>query len=175
MTDAHLSDERLAELGCGRAGTPRNGEKAHLDACAACSERLGDERHLSALLSRIPLEPPAASFASTAKVRYERATRVVTVRRAIVLLAALGVTVGVWVLVAWAGSDALAIDFAKTVATCAAVFRVLSALVAASPFGFAVCVALVSATLIGACGALAALIGGPVNARASSGARVKEV
>jgi hypothetical protein len=175
MTDAHLTDERLVELGCGRAGTPRNGEKAHLDACASCAGRLDDERHLSALLSRIPIEPTTASFAAAAKERYVRKTRALAVRRAIVVLGGLIVTAGAWALVAWAGFDAIAIDFSKTVTACAAVFRASSALIAASPLGFAVCVALVSAALIAACGALAALIGGPVNVRASSGARVKEV
>ena len=175
MTDAHLSDERLAELGCGRSGTPMNGEKAHLDACPACARRLGDERRLSALLAQIENAPPAASFAARARSRYEREVRAGARRRALVLLACLAAAVAVWALLAWAGSDALAVDLAKTVAACAAVFRALSALIAASPFGFAVCVALVAASLIGACGALAALIGGPVNARASSGARVKEV
>jgi len=175
MTDAHLSDERLAELGGGRSGAPRNGEKAHVESCPACARRLDDERRLSALFEEIAIAPPSASFAARTRARYEREVKAGARRRALILLAGLAVAVAAWGLLVWAGSDALAVDFAKTVASCAAVFRVLSALVATSPFGFAVCVALIAAALIGACGALAALIGGPVNAHASSGARVKEV
>jgi hypothetical protein len=175
MSDAHLTDARLAELGQGRAGTPVNGERAHLGSCAACAGRLADERRLSALLARIPNEPPAASFAAAAKERYERENRATAVRRVVLVLCGLAVSVGAWFLVAWVTSDAIAIDLAGTLASGAAVFRVLGDLVAASPLGFAVCIALVSTALIAACGALAVLIRGSVNARASSEARVKEV
>ena len=175
MTNGHLSDERLSELGQGPAGAPMNGEKAHLDACAACARRLADERLLSALLSRIPAEPPAASFVAKAKERYARENRSAAMRRAVFVLAGLTAAVAAWLLVAWAGSDALAIDLSKTVASGAAVLRAFATLVAASPLAFAICVAAVAASLIAACAALAALIRGPVNARASSEARVKEV
>jgi hypothetical protein len=175
MSDVHLTDARLAELGQGRAGTPVNGERTHLGSCAACAERLADERRLSALLARIPSEPPAASFAATAKARYEREIRTAAARRVVLVLCGLAVAVGAWLLVAWASSDAIVVDLAGTLASGAAVFRVLGDLVAASPLGFAVCIALVSTSLIAACGALAALIRGSVNARASSEARVKEV
>jgi hypothetical protein len=175
MTDMHLSDERLSELGCDRASVPVNGERAHLDACAACRERLKEERLLSALLSGVPVEPPSASFVAGAKARYMRTTRSRTWLRAVVVLSLLAVAAGIWVLVAWAGSDAIAIDAAKTVATCAAVFRALCALAAASPLGFALCIALASTVLIAASGALAALIGNPARTRASVEARAKEV
>jgi len=175
MTNGHLSSERLSELGQGPAGTPMNGEKAHLEACPACARRLADERRLSALLSQIPAEQPAASFVAKAKERYARENRAAAARRVIFVIVGLTVAAGAWILVAWAGSDAIAVDLAGTVAAGAAVFRALCALIAASPIGFAICVAAVAASLIAACGALAALIRGPVNARASSGARVKEV
>jgi hypothetical protein len=175
MTNAHLSGERLSELACGRAETPVNGEKAHLEACAACRARLADERLLSALLAKVPVRPPATAFAARAVERYRREIRAIAVRRALVALAAIAVSAGLWLLVAWAGSEAIALDLAGTVAAAAAVLRALGAVVAASPLGSAVIVALLATSLIAASGALAALLREPRTTRAPIEARVKEV
>ena len=175
MTGSHLSEERLCELGCGRSAAPRNGEKAHLEACPTCSRRLEDERRLSSLFAEIAIAPQAAAFAARARARYERETRTIAVRRALVLILGLVVAVDAWLLVAGAGAEPIAADLADTVAAGATVFCAASAVVAASPFGFAVCIAVVSTALIAACAALAALIRGSVIARAPAEARSKEV
>jgi predicted anti-sigma-YlaC factor YlaD len=175
MTEAHLSEERLTELGCARGSTARNGERAHLGSCPACARKLDDELRLSAILADIELAPPTASFVAGARARYERETRTRTARRALFLLASLAAATAICVLLAWSGIDALAVDLAETVAGGAALFRALSAIGAASPVGVAIGVAAAAATIVAASGALAALIGDREKSRASRGARVKEV